>query len=570
MHDARVTSLRSFTACGKEMTMECDFIDREWFIPAFRLYDHLLIRNEYISILGVIKQAQSSGKKHIVVTGHPGIGKTAFLYYILLTRLYNGEPTALQKHDHIYYLFDSEGARQVPPDVQTDEGVWALMDSNCQARIPCRGFLEGSAGIVQAASPNPDRYQGWAKEHKARFIIMDLWTQDEILALGAICGLASHRLIPLFQKWGPSPNFLCQLMELDPDHCDYSDRGRERYIQTALQNFMWNFESAASMADITQSNWADDLHLIFFLRPESKNQGLSINPSVHLIIPTPYLRGIIITALYARNQAVQTRFFQLFNTTPLTQKSVVGTIFETAMHAHFSSATCGVIVCSGVNGSEFRLHTSSVHWIYSPYKFTPLSHSDLPVYLRPSAPHKVTCNAIVIQYNREADNYDVILLRATVGRHDFIKYQDLDKLNAALPVHFHPGPRCRWSFVWVVPDDSLSTHYLQQNLLPTESTSWCEVLRAYTYVFHLPEDWEDDEFLDRFGEADCWQDTVEEDIMEGIANPKEVIMEDIAGRAPSYADESMAEASALPKKDARSLSPSAGPSAQPSKRMKTS
>jgi hypothetical protein len=290
-------------------------------------------------------------------------------------------------------------------------------------------------------------------------------------------------------------------MSSNPDDCDNNDRGRERWVQTALGGFMRHFESAASMlADITQSNWASTLHLIFFLRPESKNQDLSINPSVHLIIPTPYLRRIVITALAARNQADQTRFFQLFNTTPLTQKSVIGTIFETAIHAHFSSTTCGVIVCSGMNGSEFHFHTSPVLWIYSPYKFTQLSHSDLPVYLRPCAPHEATCNAIVIQYNQEVDDYDVILLWATVGRHDFIKYQDLDKLKAALPVDFHPGPRCRWSFVWVVPDDSLSTHYLQQNLLPTESTSWCEVLRAYTYVFHLPED---EEFLDRFGEAVC-------------------------------------------------------------------
>jgi hypothetical protein len=102
--------------------------------------------------------------------------------------------------------------------------MWALVDSNCWTEIPCRGFLEGSGGIIQAMSPNSDYYQGWAKEHKARFIIMDLWTQDEILALGYVVDLCSliivaHFLLQsnmwlcysspssTFPKMGPIPKF---------------------------------------------------------------------------------------------------------------------------------------------------------------------------------------------------------------------------------------------------------------------------------------------------------------------------------------------------------------------------
>jgi hypothetical protein len=40
-------------------SIECDFINQEWLIPAFRQHNHLLIRNQYISMLGVIKQARS-------------------------------------------------------------------------------------------------------------------------------------------------------------------------------------------------------------------------------------------------------------------------------------------------------------------------------------------------------------------------------------------------------------------------------------------------------------------------------------------------------------------------------
>ncbi|KAI0693528.1 hypothetical protein C8T65DRAFT_744689 [Cerioporus squamosus] len=58
--------------------------------------DALVIRSEYVWLRETMETGYLRNVKAMVVTGHPGIGKTVFLLYLLLYRLERRLPTAIQ------------------------------------------------------------------------------------------------------------------------------------------------------------------------------------------------------------------------------------------------------------------------------------------------------------------------------------------------------------------------------------------------------------------------------------------------------------------------------------------
>ncbi len=66
-------------------------------------------------------------------------------------------------------------------------GTWALTDSRSKYRTPCGAFIGAltvrRAWIVQATSPLEDRWKGWQKVHHSSIYYMDVFSEDELLAL---------------------------------------------------------------------------------------------------------------------------------------------------------------------------------------------------------------------------------------------------------------------------------------------------------------------------------------------------------------------------------------------------
>ncbi|KAH9064184.1 hypothetical protein EDB87DRAFT_1599688 [Lactarius vividus] len=74
-----------------------------------------------------------------VIIGQPGIGKSTFLFYVLLHRLSNRFPTALQL-DNTFVLFLPDGADLYPGDtcrVDILKGTVVLTDAGARIKNPC-------------------------------------------------------------------------------------------------------------------------------------------------------------------------------------------------------------------------------------------------------------------------------------------------------------------------------------------------------------------------------------------------------------------------------------------------
>ena len=160
----------------------------------------LLVREEYHYTLDTLegRQKNSGG---IVITGHPGIGticcrkiilltyswhlgKSVFIYYMLLHLLGKGQPVALQCVKKVL-IFREDGVEIHEADsggffFRTGEKLWSLTDSTEMSTYPCRAFQVASqmrlAWFVLATSPTTKRYDRLRKKCNAGIFVMEYFT----------------------------------------------------------------------------------------------------------------------------------------------------------------------------------------------------------------------------------------------------------------------------------------------------------------------------------------------------------------------------------------------------------
>jgi hypothetical protein len=111
------------------------------------------------------------------------------LYFLLFRLLNERQPVAFQVNSE-FILFQSTGiqlfditslyGQSIPP------GTWALSDSHTHFERPCSAFLTArtTAWIVQTTSPEEERWKSWHNECFAEMYWMDVFSLDEVNALG--------------------------------------------------------------------------------------------------------------------------------------------------------------------------------------------------------------------------------------------------------------------------------------------------------------------------------------------------------------------------------------------------
>ncbi|KAL5482842.1 hypothetical protein ACEPAI_9437 [Sanghuangporus weigelae] len=143
------------------------------------------LRNRIISIenLGL--------DQSVLLTGQPGVGKTTWLWFMLIylltlkknVALHTGGDTHLFYHDHVYIA--SSGTKVTwPPSTAVRDRIWCLIDSDEHVGPPPIYLTwkdEERIFPVHAASPNPARYYEWFKQRGGVIIGMPLWNEEEII-----------------------------------------------------------------------------------------------------------------------------------------------------------------------------------------------------------------------------------------------------------------------------------------------------------------------------------------------------------------------------------------------------
>ncbi len=111
-----------------------------------------------------------------------------FLYYALGAALAAHMLVVLCNSADLCVLFDHQGVHIIHDlhnPVNFERRTLFLVDSNRNIHSPPGAFLEPYLGgmIVQATSPEPSRWQPWAKDVGASTWVVGSWEREEMLAL---------------------------------------------------------------------------------------------------------------------------------------------------------------------------------------------------------------------------------------------------------------------------------------------------------------------------------------------------------------------------------------------------
>ncbi|KAI9573181.1 hypothetical protein HD554DRAFT_2310957 [Boletus coccyginus] len=266
------------------------FIDLGPYFKAFRsffagvsLKDKILVRDEYRTALQALKEDQLyEGGAYVV--GQPGIGKTFFLVYVLVTML---NSTSLTTRNP-YINAPSCGS---------------LCDSNQYVKIPSPIFLnkEDHIRVIQTTSPKPSRWKEWSKQAGISAYVMDNFSDEEVVHLATLLGLDVPRMATLSRNWGNVPRRLLKYINMEDSIVEglYHDDA-----SPAVQK-------CKSMIDGgSQFNFPDNPPSSFyFLRPMKTDTGAvsRVRGSIH--VPTRALCRLLAEALQDQDNHVKLQFY---------------------------------------------------------------------------------------------------------------------------------------------------------------------------------------------------------------------------------------------------------------------
>ena len=126
------------------------------------------------------------------------------MIYILLRRLEQRRPVAVQCSNIEFVVFCSKGAFQFPirtkwkqvvakiGDPTSTEGCWCLSDSSDTVIVPCDAFRTPGLRLAQFTSPSPMRWKSWAKYCNALPLIVSPPQRVEIAAIAYVASFFTH------------------------------------------------------------------------------------------------------------------------------------------------------------------------------------------------------------------------------------------------------------------------------------------------------------------------------------------------------------------------------------------
>ncbi|KAJ7222393.1 hypothetical protein GGX14DRAFT_663556, partial [Mycena pura] len=310
----------------------------------------LVVREEYKYLYTMLKNQREDVPSHkkyaAVVTGQPGIGKTTFLLYLLLHRLQEKSPTAVQVTMNRYYIFDKQGVAKYKTgsedcDLTRLWACWALVDSNSSVEKPCDDFLSFSEVIIQASSPKPTRWQEWLKQLEGDLIVSELPTALEISVIARELGLNTTLAGRLVRKWGPSTRNIIRLLQ--SRDTEYESK-LEIDAETAARAVLASPERLNTvLVDTSPDALSSTGSSAVFVRPFWDNDGRRWRSVSQSFIPTEHLAGIIGALNSQLANAEALKLFAALSTHSLT-RGAAGWRFERDMHFRLCGGGAAIII----------------------------------------------------------------------------------------------------------------------------------------------------------------------------------------------------------------------------------
>ncbi|KIM46478.1 hypothetical protein M413DRAFT_8313 [Hebeloma cylindrosporum] len=132
-----------------------------------------------------------SRPRAVTLIGHPGIGKTLFLLYVLVCRMLASLPSICMEENDTAYIINSSGVKKVNvtalnSTLITDDS-WCLVDSNDRLPEVPKAITALRKFIIQTTSPHAERTDWWTKFPRRvyRFFMRE-WDLQELIAARSV------------------------------------------------------------------------------------------------------------------------------------------------------------------------------------------------------------------------------------------------------------------------------------------------------------------------------------------------------------------------------------------------
>jgi hypothetical protein len=202
------------------LQVEEDFLQfsaRHYLLPSH--LSHLYVRQCYVDLFEIIENNVALKLQRFALTGTPGVGKSAFLFYVLwrlasiqenetviLHRACDGNRVFVFTKTNCYNTFGLERVIHMLDDPTT----WYLTDTLAP---PPGQYL---ATTILVASPDRRHYSEFLKHTLGVHLhFLPVWTLDELLTLGKKYSLSEDVVQERFQKIGGIPRFIQSKWDLN-------------------------------------------------------------------------------------------------------------------------------------------------------------------------------------------------------------------------------------------------------------------------------------------------------------------------------------------------------------------
>jgi hypothetical protein len=435
----------------------------DFYIPA--IGPCLFIRPVYRELWAIVKQYLfSRSPSGALITGTPGIGKTAMLIYIFETL--REEQSRNKNFNIVLDLYDSssdvivaraDGSAFSTSRTSTFLETFLNNPNNYYLYDAKKGkdlFSEVKARTVVTSSPNIDHYKEFRKNPYVRTYILPTWSYEEMVdcrnSLTKYQQVDLNTLRDMYEKWGGIVRYtLCFAIS------EESIKKSEKLLNQAIQTTNWQKAvSSIGMEIIDTKDQGVIAHKIIHIQSGDDYQ------SPMLCFGSRYILNRVLDRLVQYREETSKQF--LLTTPGSYFVTVYGQVFEA--YAHRVIPQGGPFPYRSLEDNE-RNNGSGVLTIprMKSIVFNKVSEISDGVYGIPRISNFGGGDAL---WKSDDPNLGTIIFQMTRNLHHGIKYNVLNTLKSQLP-------QGKVSFIFVVPapggNMQLFDSYTLQNYLTTKN-----------------------------------------------------------------------------------------------------
>ncbi|KAI5813435.1 hypothetical protein BZA77DRAFT_119709 [Pyronema omphalodes] len=447
------------------------------------------VRNEDGTVsLVTDRRIRQDMEKVFLIIGHPGIGKSLFLSYLLVKRLLLGQPTIFQVSERVdgvtdctnvvHFLIDDCGVRPMDDplfaEVSGNSNIWVLADQK-PVGYP-RQLHNHQWLLIVSSSPRVDNLKTLVKEYAPRQFVMSAWSWGEIVAASLMNGLPTERLeelYTLFNKYGPVARLL--LLTLFPSKPPEDDYVRdnintyERVLDAKIQNMLKGNPLKYSSTQFGNS----DSHTIIMMHPLKNNKYKYISKDAVITIATPYIgHKIGLSSTKATKKGAQALYQFLLGQDAT--KAAAGWVFESRMHPVFELGGNFLLETIGGFSQAFRVNikpgcrtfskVSELGSLLRRHEGSPRFRDEfIGTYFKPERGNLTSVDSFVVITDFDAQAPRVVLFQFTIGGSHPVNASGLMSIWKELPAELN---QLDPAVVFVIPEEQ-KTLFPRQPIIPS-------------------------------------------------------------------------------------------------------